>query len=546
MSAPTPEPLYYLHNFRRALRWVMERSGDLLTKDEINQCQGFWGLPEASQALLVRLISRKGIHFRLSKLNYPELGDLHKPIEVLCQRGWLSQEAVLDVAEITDILLKAEIASHLPKTGLHASAKKADVVEALIQKNLTPRLFNQWCTGLNDTVVSVTASAWADLIRLLFFGNLAQQWSEFVLADLGIYRYENVAFTQQSRGFQSRQDVDDYLYLRTLREDFYQEKLIPELLPKLLGFDSANQYLKKRQSRLLFSIAQSLEKAGNTTDALPLYEQSHVGEARWRQIRILEQQGQWLMAYQKAEHYALEPVNDEERQRLTRALTRLAKKLGKAAPAKPKAIPESAFSLTLPYTRSVELAVREHLARENAPVYYVENALFTSLFGLLCWDAIFAPVPGAFFHPFHTGPVDLYAEDFFEKRQSYFAECLNRLDSTAYIDIIKQRFADKFGIQSPFVFWGLLDEPLLDMALSCIAPKPLKAIFLRLLQDLKANRTGMPDLIQFYPHTQSFRLIEVKGPGDRLQDNQKRWLAFAAENGIHVDVCYVSWSNDDL
>ena len=73
-------------------------------------------------------------------------------------------------------------------------------------------------------------------------------------------------------------------------------------------------------------------------------------------------------------------------------------------------------------------------------------------------------------------------------------------------------------------------------------PQHLQACFSRLLQDLKANRAGMPDLIQFYPHERRYRMIEVKGPGDRLQDNQKRWLTFAAEQGIAVEVCYVTWA----
>ena len=33
-----------------------------------------------------------------------------------------------------------------------------------------------------------------------------------------------------------------------------------------------------------------------------------------------------------------------------------------------------------------------------------------------------------------------------------------------------------------------------------------------------------------------------EGPGDRLQDNQKRWLAFCAEQGLPVEVCYVQWT----
>lgn len=40
-------------------------------------------------------------------------------------------------------------------------------------------------------------------------------------------------------------------------------------------------------------------------------------------------------------------------------------------------------------------------------------------------------------------------------------------------------------------------------------------------------------------------MIEVKGPGDRLQDNQLRWLDFCAEHGMPVEVCYVQWAADD-
>jgi hypothetical protein len=186
--------------------------------------------------------------------------------------------------------------------------------------------------------------------------------------------------------------------------------------------------------------------------------------------------------------------------------------------------------------------VREHLHQEQAPVYYVENSLLCSLFGLLCWEAIFAPLPGAFFHPFHSGPADLYSPDFYPRRQALFEQCLERLNGADYPALIRQRYRDKFGLQSPFVFWAALDEALLEHALLCIPAAHLRACFERLLRDLKANRAGMPDLIQFYPTEQRYRMIEVKGPGDRLQDNQKRWLTFAAAQGMAVDVCYVSWA----
>lgn len=40
-------------------------------------------------------------------------------------------------------------------------------------------------------------------------------------------------------------------------------------------------------------------------------------------------------------------------------------------------------------------------------------------------------------------------------------------------------------------------------------------------------------------------MIEVKGPGDRLQDNQRRWLAFFHRCEMPVAVCYVRWAESD-
>lgn len=91
--------------------------------------------------------------------------------------------------------------------------------------------------------------------------------------------------------------------------------------------------------------------------------------------------------------------------------------------------------------------------------------------------------------------------------------------------------------------WGVLSETLLEQALDCLPAAHLRAWFRRLLGDIQANRSGMPDLIQFWPEEKRYRMIEVKGPGDRLQDNQRRWLAFCAEHGMPVDVCYVQWAD---
>jgi len=191
---------------------------------------------------------------------------------------------------------------------------------------------------------------------------------------------------------------------------------------------------------------------------------------------------------------------------------------------------------------TVEFAVLARLSQPESPVFYVENTLVNSLFGLLFWDAIFACVRGAFYHPFQSAPADLYSPRFQARRQAQFDAGFASLRDDAHRDVIKRNFTDKQGIQSTFVFWGALTEPLLDLALECIPSVHLQRCFERLLLNLSENRSGLPDLIQFWPSMRRYRMIEVKGPGDRVQDNQLRWMEYCAEHEIPVAVCHARWA----
>ena len=541
---PLAADLYYLDNFLTALGWVRERYADLLTAEEHRFIEHFHLLEWPAQALLVRMIMRRGSHFRLSKLDYPEIGESLAAARSLLELGWISERTPLGAAEVAGLLRKDEVLTHLPLPDRRATQKKAELIGQLQALGLPAQAFADWCPNLPDRLLSLQVGELCERLRLMFFGNLNQDWSEFVLADLGIFRYESVDISPQSRGFQCRRDIDDYLHLHSLRQHCEQGEASEAIVAALLAFESSNPHLRSRHARLLFQVGRQLERCGERETALTLYRLSQHGEARWRQIRVLENLGRNAEALQQALSFSQQPASDEESQRLERALVRLQRRLGlpPAKRARPAAEKRLELNLPQPDHGCVEIAVRDHLHADSAPVYYVENALLCSLFGLLCWDAIFAPLPGAFFHPFHSGPVDLYSAEFLPRRQALFAQCLARLEQPDYPQLMHQRYREKYGIQSPFVFWNLLDEALLELALHCIPAHHLRACFQRLLGDLKANRAGMPDLIQFYPQENRYRMIEVKGPGDRLQDNQKRWLAFAAEQGIAVEVCYLSWA----
>src|SRR5690554_7444410 len=94
-----PPPLYYLDNFQQALDWLQTRYADLLTAQERDFMRQFVLLPVSSRALLVRLIMRKGPHFRSDRLRYPEIGEIAHAAGPLLDLGWLSDAALLSRSE---------------------------------------------------------------------------------------------------------------------------------------------------------------------------------------------------------------------------------------------------------------------------------------------------------------------------------------------------------------------------------------------------------------------------------------------------------------
>nr|WP_150769227.1 VRR-NUC domain-containing protein [Pseudomonas fluorescens] len=532
----------------QVIDWLEQRYGDVLSVEEQRFIAEFNGLPRESRGLLVRMVMRKGIHFRASKLHYGEIGDIASAVEPLVARGWIDERLPLAIETLFDALLKAEVVECFGHLIEQPKGKKADWLPALSERFPDMRSFSDWCPSLNDRLFSLTIMGLCDRLRLMFFGNLYQDWSEFVLADLGIFTYEKVEFCADSRGLRSREDVDACMFLHQCQQRFEAGEALAEIVEHIHGLTLDNPWLQRRRDKLLFQMAQHCERVADFSTALGLYRQCAYPGARARLIRVLERCAQFELALALATEAERSPHSAAEHQQLLRMLPRLRRKLGGPAVKRPSPREMLRLDLQLPRTdpvMSVEYCVQAHLAQASAPVHYVENSLINSLFGLLCWPAIFAPLPGAFFHPFQRGPVDLLNEDFHERRAELFQACLAELDDGRYRQTVRERYVEKWGVQSPFVFWGALSEELLEQALDCLPAEHLKHWFSRLLLDIKANRAGMPDLIQFWPQQKTYRMIEVKGPGDRLQDNQLRWLEFCHEHRMPVAVCYVQWAEQD-
>lgn len=542
---PLDDPFYYLNNFRQVLDWLELRYADVMGESEHAFIRDFKALPRPSQGLLVRMVMRKGVHFRVGKLSYVEIGDIVEAAQPLLTHGWLEEHTPLTLAELFDVLLKAEILQAFGAVIQQPKGRKDDWLALLAEPFCEPRSLRDWAPQLQDRLFTLTLMDLCDRLRLMFFGNLYQDWSEFVLADLGIFTYEKVEFCADSRGLRSRDDVDACLFLHQCQLRFEAGEPLEAIVAQVSALHFDNPWLQRRRGKVLFQIGQYCERISEFALALSIYRDCGYPGARLRMIRVLERSGEYSLALELATLAQRAPESAAELQGLQRIVPRLRRKLGGPPLKRTAAKAVERLDLHLPRvnpTLSVEYYVQAHLHDDDGPVHYVENSLINSLFGLLCWPAIFAPLPGAFFHPFQRGPVDLLNEDFQQRRAELFQACLSELDDGRYIATIRERFVAKWGIQSPFVFWGALNEQLLEQALACLPAEHLKHWFNRLLLDIKANRAGMPDLIQFWPQRKTYRMIEVKGPGDRLQDNQLRWLEFCHEHQMPVAVCYVQWA----
>ncbi|MDQ4336615.1 nuclease Fan1, partial [Pseudomonas aeruginosa] len=418
-SPALPEPFYYLHNFRAVLAWIGERYADLLDDQERAFIAAFAELPEASQALLVRMVMRKGTLFREGKLAYAEIGDTRAAVQPLLALGWVDAQPTLELAQLFGLLRKDELSQLFRDHLGRANLRKDALLERLQPLFPEARRLAEWQADFAEPVYELRCMALCDRLRLMYFGNLWQDWSEFVLADLGIYRYESVEFSADSRGFRLRADVDAYLHLFDCRQRFDLGEPLEELLAGLPGEPYANPWLEGRRVKLLFQFAQHCEKQRDFDLAQRLYRQSSHPGARLRAIRSLERGERFAEAHALAREASCAPESDAERQGLARLLPRLQGKLGLPRQARAAAPEIDRLDLCLAFPSepcSVEWAVREHLEEPGCAVHYVENGLINSLFGLLCWEAIFAAIPGAFFHPFHSAPADLHSADFRQRR----------------------------------------------------------------------------------------------------------------------------------
>src|SRR5690606_2031191 len=225
VPASLDDPLYYLENMDILVAWVANHHADLLTEQERSRLAAYTDLATGPRALLTRMVMRTGELFRAHKLRYPELPvPESEALRILVHAGWLDPAPELSLDDLFRLFTLAELrpvfADWLQQQGHPKTLGKAQMRALLAGAFSKPMPLNHWLPEPDESqvVMQLQDMPLFDRIRLMFFGNLRQNWTDFVLVELGVQQFETVPFTPASRAFQQRTEVDCYLLMHQCRE----------------------------------------------------------------------------------------------------------------------------------------------------------------------------------------------------------------------------------------------------------------------------------------------------------------------------------------
>ncbi|XP_024899289.1 fanconi-associated nuclease 1 [Pteropus alecto] len=195
---------------------------------------------------------------------------------------------------------------------------------------------------------------------------------------------------------------------------------------------------------------------------------------------------------------------------------------------------------------SVEELALDHYRRSGFDRgIHGEGSTFTTLYGLLLWDVIFMDgVPDAFRNAYQALPLDLCTDSFFASRRPAIEARLQLIHHAPAESLrawVAATWQAQHGRAASIVSWDRFAslQQAQDLV-SCLGGRVLSGVCRRLATDFRHCRGGLPDLVVWSSRDRRFKLVEVKGPSDRLSHKQMTWLHELQKLGADVEVCHVA------
>lgn len=525
---PPPEH-YYADNLLVVVRTVQRRYGDLLDPAELCFGATILALPAPAQRLYARLIGRRGPLIREDRLSYAEIGDLQVALGCLEDAGLVERCPAAPPTVLCHLMKRDELESLFTLELARAPcSNKAERIAWLAAR--IPVAFLRWRMRRTLAWLAVASPDHLDLYRLLFFGDRRQDLTTFVMRDLGVHRYEPIELCRETRLFADRSTLGRYLELVAMQEEVAALGKRPDLetcseqvldLVARLRDEIDNRTLERRRSRVLNQLGRNLERVGADQWALRCFGLSTLAPARERRMRILHRLGDRAGVERLRRDVLANPESTLEADFAAR-FTRRGRR---------PAVPTTEIELETVPAMPIEQYAAGLCTASGGTAWHLENDLPMAIFALAYWSWMFAPIEGAFLHPFQVGPRDLYWPDFFTARAN---TCSDPLAGPLKASL-KRMACAKEGTANRLFSWHRCPREVIEVFVDAVPEGDLRALLEIVRHDLAGKRSGFPDLTIVHGPGR-YEFVEVKGPTDQLQAHQHLWIQALRARGLPVRV----------
>lgn len=561
------EPAYYWENLRVILDTVLDTQAHVFGVDEQALLMRWLALPEPAQMLYARMLQRRGPDFRRGSLNYAEIDGVDAAIASLDAAGFIEARPTLTLEERVALFTMRELrnaAAIAPPRGL----KREALVAWLINddaRTLTKRLKRL------DRVIRRRAASLFSRAQVLFFGNRQQDLSAFVRVAIDQVRYPDYPIDRSHPLFASRADFDAYLEAGARWDDAFAARLAKDDQRLVeLGEQAALDLVvrapqaawrervdpARSDSRVIYRAARAWERLGQPTEAARLYgllvdERRHAATSARAADRLglLMQRAHDTLGFVERVQPLLDGglLSGPGRRLVERrlGLMRLAPDPRHDDPPIPirtfscrhigRAGSKALYQMPDGSPGTIEEAV---LAQLGGDGMWCEGGLYGLVFALLCWDIIFAPLPGAFQHGFQDAPFDFGTARFYRRREGQFQTRFEALRAADRAALVADAWQQYHGITCRGVSWDRFTLDFVVRAVSDLGPG-LVSVLRRYARHPTRHRAGLPDLLVWPKGEDGPLHVEVKGPGDQVSVEQALWHTWLKQHGLRICVARV-------
>ena len=191
---------------------------------------------------------------------------------------------------------------------------------------------------------------------------------------------------------------------------------------------------------------------------------------------------------------------------------------------------------------TVEQLALQYYASSNGGEYegiHSEGGIWSTMFGLCMWPALFADCPNAFRTPFQTAPLDLGFPEFYKNRKGLVDNLIGKIRGGLAPEMMEETWNAHCGKLCRGISWNAWSLDQIKTIATCIGPSGMACVCTLFCQDYTSWRGGMPDLLVWNATRMDAKLVEVKGPRDSLSDKQRVWIAHLEDSNIPVEVLRV-------